>query len=84
MTLGEKAVIKELLALAGAIYFALEDSEEIAEGKHVIEAEHINSLMEVIDELENLPDDRPGYTMSYPAKAAWALRNLIEPEITKI
>lgn len=84
MTLGEQAVIKELLSLAGALYSALDDSEEIDGGNYVIDAKNIQRLLEIVEELDSLPDDRPGYIMSYPAKAAWALRRILELEKTKI
>ncbi|MFP3637281.1 hypothetical protein, partial [Bacillus sp. SIMBA_033] len=32
----------------------------------------------VMDRLEELPDDRPGYTMDAPGKTEWALRNLLD------
>ena len=65
-----------LLDLVDALYFALDDSEEIADGKYVIEAEHAEKLVSIIEQLDELPDDKPGYTMDYNGKVRWALRFL--------
>jgi len=35
------------------------------------------AMSDALDALDELPDDQPGYTMSEPAKARWALRGLI-------
>ena len=80
-TTNPNAVIADLIALATAIHFALDDSEEIADGKHLIEADHIEKLLAVIDRLDALPDDKPGYTMDFPDKAQWALRDLTPFEV---
>lgn len=79
----EAEVVRRLLALAAAVYFALDDSEEIDDsenidggGKHVIEADHVKAVCDLLDQLDELPDDQPGYTMSAPAKARWALRSM--------
>lgn len=69
-------VLADLIALAQALQFALDDSEEIADGRHLVDAEHISNLTAVIERLDALPDDKPGYTMDFPGKANWALRDV--------
>lgn len=78
LTALEREALTRVLALMDALYFALEDSEEVAEGKYVIEAEHAKRLVELTEQLDELPDDQPGYTMSYNMKAQWALRRLFK------
>lgn len=78
LTALEREALTRVLALMDALYFALEDSEEVAEGKFVIEAEHVAKLIACVDLLDELPDDQPGYVMSYNMKAQWALRRLFK------
>jgi len=78
----QRQAIGGLFAVADAAYFALEDCEEVAGGPDVeyrIEANHYIDLCAALDALEELPDDKPGYTLSEPARAEWALRDLLTP-----
>lgn len=69
-------VIKMLIAVARTAHVAMDDAQEYADGV-VIEPSESNELSKALDALETLPDDRPGYTMSGPARAEWALRDMI-------
>lgn len=69
--------IEALLELAYSAYIALEDGgEELADGSCSIDGPHYERLSKALDALDELPDDRPGYTMGPAAKAGWALRGL--------
>lgn len=46
-------------------------------GLHIMFAPDFDKLSEALDALDYLPDDKPGYTLSAAAKAAWALRDLV-------
>ena len=72
----QRQAIGGLLALAGATFFALDDSEELSDGKVLIEQQHMAEMSAALDALYALPDDQPGYVMNETAKAAWALRDL--------
>lgn len=73
----QRAVVSNLIALARATYFALEDAEEV-EGfdgtSYLIPIDNIHAITDVLEQLDALPDDRPGCIMTGPAKAEWALR----------
>ncbi|WP_414446828.1 hypothetical protein AB4851_08585 [Burkholderia sp. 22PA0099] len=76
---GERAVIDMLIALARATSIALDDSEEMTgdDGRqHVIDSANFDAVSNALDVLDELPDDKPGYTLSAAGKAEWALRNL--------
>ena len=76
MTERERITLSNLLQIARAIYYALDDSEE--RGKEIIlTLEHYNLLNLGLACLDDLPDDKPGYAMGPAAKAAWALRRII-------
>lgn len=76
----ELAVIRALIALAHATFLALEDSEEF-EGDHgrchSITGQDFDDVVAALDALDELPDDRPGYTLAPYGKAQWALRGLL-------
>ncbi len=77
----ERAVICKLIALARATLLALEDSEEF-EGDHgrchSISGQDFDILDAAFDALDELPDDRPGCTLSPADKAEWALQRLLK------
>jgi len=81
----EQKAIAALLKCASATYFAMEDSEEEvdAEGRTAIEKDHAANICAALDDLDDLPDDQPGFVMSGVAKAEWALRALLpaQPEV---
>lgn len=76
----EQAVICRLIALARGTFLALEDSEEF-EGDHgrchSISGQDFDALDAALEALDELPDDRPGCTMSPADKAEWALQRLL-------
>lgn len=72
--------IRLLLRVAKTAFLAADDSEEIMtdDGREYrIIGPDFDELSDALDALEELPGDRPGYVMSGPAKAAWALRDII-------
>ena len=81
LTEREHVTLKNLISLADAIDHALHDAEEAERGEAMLSAEHTNMLNCGIACLEDLPDDKPGYTLCGPAKAKWALRRLTKAQI---
>lgn len=76
----EIAVIQRLLDLARQVDHALDDSEEVdSDGfrSHNIAGQDFDDVVEALDVLEDLPDDRPGMTLGPAGKAEWALRRLL-------
>lgn len=68
--------IRLLLAVARAADEAMENTQEDADGGPQMGAEVHSALCAALSQLESeLPDDRPGYVMSGPAKAEWALHS---------
>jgi hypothetical protein len=72
----QRKALDGLLSLARATFYALDDSEELACGKVQIESRHFATMSVAFNELDELPDDQPGYVMNEVGKAAWALRDL--------
>lgn len=75
-----RAVITMLINLARTTYHALDNSEECTgdDGRfHAIGGPEFDEMSDALDALEELPDDRPGYTLAAPGKAEWALRALL-------
>jgi len=75
-----RAVVDLLVKVASTAFLALEDSEE-REGEdgriHVLDSSSFDALSNALDALDQLPDDRPGYTMGPAQKAEWALRHSV-------
>lgn len=77
LTERETVTIKNLIELAGALYYALDDSEELPDGTGIqVPQDHSDLLALGLACLDELPDDKPGFVMTSVAKAAWALRRL--------
>lgn len=66
-------VIAKLIVVARLAHHMLDDAE--VEGQGLAHVHHA-ALELALDDLEELPDDRPGCTMHGPARAEWALRDL--------
>lgn len=83
MTDLEKQAIMALIKLAVAAMDAMENSEGRREDEEVVILFEpwTGQLNTALDELDKLPDDRPGYIMSSAAKAQWALRDLLDTRI---
>lgn len=73
----EAKALQLLLRLASAVYYAMDDSEQLQDESHKIEHGHALKICAVLDRLDTLPDDQPGYTMTPPAMARWHLRRLV-------
>ncbi|WBF05234.1 hypothetical protein [Burkholderia phage CSP3] len=76
----QRSTINALIELTRATFIALDDSEE-REGpdgrEHVIDSANFDRISAALDRLEELPDDRPGYTLDAGGKAEWALRAIL-------
>ena len=74
--------INALLSVATAAYYAMDNSEERAnasggeDAEYIVQGSDFTELSAAMDEIDALPDDRPGYTLSGGARAHWALRDL--------
>lgn len=75
--LGQTRVIEMLLAVAETAYTLADNSNDMEDCENVEYADFV-AMSDALDALDELPDDQPGYTMSEPAKARWALRALID------
>lgn len=73
----EARALEALFDLAAAVYYTLDDAEEIEDGSHIIDKDNAAKLCAALEALDALPDDQPGYTMGPAAKARWALRTLL-------
>jgi cation transport regulator ChaB len=72
----QRRVIGLLIDLTRAAFHALDDSEERQgdDGRvHVIHSNNFDAVSNALDRLDELPDDRPGYTLGPAGKAEWAL-----------
>jgi hypothetical protein len=79
-TADEIAVIRNLIDLARQVDHALDDSEEVdCDGcrAHNIAGQDFDDVVEALDALEDLPDDKPGMTLGPAGKAEWALRRML-------
>ncbi|MBO3701080.1 MAG: hypothetical protein J5W83_00865 [Candidatus Accumulibacter sp.] len=77
---GATKVVAALMRVARAAWHASDDSEEVLtdDGRaHRIIAPDFDALSDALDALDELPDDQPGCVMNGPARAEWALRNLL-------
>jgi hypothetical protein len=72
----EQRVINLLLDVALKAYFAMDDTCDDGAGLHW-DRDSFDELSDAMDELEELPDDKPDVTMGPAAKAEWALRDLL-------
>lgn len=80
LTEQERAVLQHLIDLVRHVDHALDDSEEVQEDglrSHVIQAQDFDDIVEAIDTLNDLPDNKPDVTMGPSAKAEWALRRIM-------
>lgn len=78
----QQKALAGLVQVARAAWHAADDSEERCgdDGReHVVQSNDFDDLSNALDALEELPDDQPGYVMYGPAKAEWALRDLMTP-----
>lgn len=77
------AAMSLLVNVARAAFRAADDSEEIPGDngrEHRIDSANFDALCNALGALDDLPDDQPGYVMTGPARAEWALRDLLCPE----
>ena len=75
--LGHARAIEMLLTVAEAAYNLADNANDMEDCENVEHADFV-ALSDALDALDELPDDRPNYTMTEPAKARWALRGLID------
>lgn len=75
-----KELLGVLIDLVRATHDLLDDTEESGPAKSpvlTIEPEDFDAVSKILDKLDELPDDKPGYTMGPATKTEWALRELI-------
>ncbi|MBR7929443.1 hypothetical protein [Burkholderia ambifaria] len=76
----QREVMAALIELTRATFIAFDDSEE-QEGpdgrQHAIDSANFDAVSNALDRLEELPDDKPGYTLDAAGKAEWALRTVL-------
>lgn len=80
-------IVQMLLRVARAAYLAADDSEEVLNEdgiEHRINTTDFEGLAEALEALEELPDDKPGYTLNGPGRAEWALRGFLSTQHPKI
>ena len=80
ITILQNRAIRALLAVATAANHAAEDSEDVGRDYVKLCAKSSEALEKALDELEDLPNDKPGYTLGPSSKAEWALRGLLEEQ----
>lgn len=82
----QRKVIAALIDATRAAFHALDDSEE-REGPngrlYVIQSHDYDELSASLDALDELPDDKPRYTLGPAGKAEWALRALLAPSAVR-
>lgn len=69
--------IRRLLTVARCAEFLADGVMNDGDGLHIMSESDFDALSKALDALDELPDDKPGYTLSGAAKAAWALRDLV-------
>lgn len=69
--------IRRLLTVARCAEFLADGVMNDGDGLHIMSESDFDALSKALDALGELPDDKPGYTLSGAAKAAWALRDLV-------
>jgi hypothetical protein len=74
-------VIGMLITIARVAHHALDDAEVV---NPTLAYVNHSALELALDALDELPDDRPGYTMSGAMRAEWALRYLFENSTTPL
>lgn len=76
-----KTVVGPLIAIARTVEEAFDGNEE---GTWLrITDDQAARLSELLDQLDSLPDDKPGYTLGAAAKAEWAIEMALGPAIPK-
>lgn len=79
ITEAHRSVINLLIDLARAAYVAADATEDQGDNDWVgMNRASYDELSSALDNLEALPDDKPGIVMGPAAKAEWALRALLD------
>ena len=73
---GASKVVAMLVAVARSAWNVADNTMEF-NGEYSVMESCVNELSDALDALDELPDDQPGYVMNGPARAEWALRNLL-------
>jgi hypothetical protein len=72
----EAKALEGLLCLAYRAWAVAEDAESYG-STLIVPQSSFGPLCDCLDQLDELPDDQPGYAMEAAAKARWALRRLL-------
>lgn len=78
LTEEERRVIDLLLDTVDCALLAMDDAEELHDATYLVGSGDADRLITCLERLEELSDDRPGYTLGPAGKAQWALRRLFE------
>jgi hypothetical protein len=78
LTNEQRDAIGLLVGMARAAFHAADDTEDAGDPDFVkMDRASYETMCAVLDELDALPDDKPGVVMGPAAKAQWALRDLL-------
>ena len=80
LTKDEMKVLDHLILLTMRTFDLLDNSEHNEHGI-MIEKADFDMVARLLELLDELPDDRPNYTMGVAAKVQWALRRIIDKDI---
>lgn len=75
-------VVATLVEVARAAWNVADNTAE-SNGEYIVMESCVNELSAALDALDELPDDQPGFAMTGPARAEWALRELLRGEPLK-
>jgi hypothetical protein len=79
ITNAQRAILRDLIDVARAALQAADASEDAGDAGWIgVDRASFDELSNALDVLEELPDDQPDVTISGPARAEWALRDLLE------
>ncbi len=78
LTSNQRSVIHLLIDAARAAYCAADATQDNGDADWVgMDRASYDELSAALDNLDELPDDKPGVVMGPAAKAEWALRDLL-------
>ena len=75
-------VVATLVEVARAAWKMANNTAE-SNGEYIVMESCVNELSAALDALDELPDDQPGRVMTGPARAEWALSELLRGEPLK-
>ena len=76
----EQKVIRQLLEICRLAYNLMDDSEDDGSEKLLVPRDSFDELSKAMDQLNELPDDKPNYVLNESGRAGWALRGILPDE----